>query len=95
MMMSVLATLSLYAILIRKPYAVLGLITSKTPALEDKELIKQRIKEAQQYISRSNMFESSMWIRPTEEGNQLTEEEQWTKLKYVVELSNELLGSAN
>ncbi|MCQ9903608.1 hypothetical protein L6D11_16310, partial [Staphylococcus aureus] len=31
----------------------------------------------------------------TEEGNQLTEEEQWTKLKYVVELSNELLGSAN
>ena len=63
MMMSVLATLSLYAILIRKPYAVLGLITSKTPALEDKELIKQRIKEAQQYISRSNMFESSMWIR--------------------------------
>ena len=29
----------------------------------------------------------------TEEGNQLTEEEQWTKLKYVVELSNELLGA--
>lgn len=51
MMMSVLATLSLYAILIKEAYAVLGLITSKTPALEDKELIKQRIKEAQQYIS--------------------------------------------
>ena len=47
----------------KEAYAVLGLITSKTPALEDKELIKQRIKEAQQYISRSNMFESSMWIR--------------------------------
>ena len=33
-----------------------------------------------------------MWIPSTEEGNRLTEEEQWTKLKYVVELSNELLG---
>ena len=35
----------------KEAYAVLGLITSKTPELEDKELIKQRIKEAQQYIS--------------------------------------------
>ncbi|MEJ7474792.1 5-methyltetrahydropteroyltriglutamate--homocysteine methyltransferase, partial [Staphylococcus saprophyticus] len=77
-------------------YAVLGLITSKTPELEDKELIKQRIKEAQQYISLDQIFLSPQFgFASTEEGNQLTEEEQWTKLKYVVELSNELLGSAN
>lgn len=77
-------------------YAVLGLITSKTPELEDKELIKQRIKEAQQYISLDQICLSPQCgFASTEEGNQLTEEDQWTKLKYVVELSNELLGSAN
>ena len=63
---------------------------------EDKELIKQRIKEAQQYISLDQICLSPQCgFASTEEGHQLTEEEQWTKLKYVVELSNELLGSAN
>ncbi|PTK67168.1 5-methyltetrahydropteroyltriglutamate--homocysteine S-methyltransferase [Staphylococcus borealis] len=77
-------------------YAVLGLITSKTPKLEDKDLIKQRIEEAQQYVDLEHICLSPQCgFASTEEGNQLTEEEQWAKLAYVVELANELLGSAN
>ena len=35
-----------------------------------------------------------MWFASTEEGNALTEQEQWNKLAYVVELANELFGTA-
>ncbi|GGG89878.1 5-methyltetrahydropteroyltriglutamate--homocysteine S-methyltransferase [Staphylococcus pragensis] len=79
----------------KQAYAVLGLITSKTPELEDKELIKQRVKEAQQYVDLDHICISPQCgFASTEEGNRLTEEEQWAKLAYVVELANELLGSA-
>lgn len=80
----------------KEAYAVLGLITSKTSELEDKELIKQRVKEAQQYVDLDHICISPQCgFASTEEGNRLTEEEQWAKLEYVVELANELLGSAD
>ena len=73
MMMSVLATFEPLRYFDKEAYAVLGLITSKTPALEDKELIKQRIKEAQQYISLDQICLSPQCgSASTEEGNQLT-----------------------
>ena len=61
---------------------VLGLITSKFPELEDPDSIKDRIKEASQYIPLENLALSPQCgFSSTEEGNILTEEEQWNKIK--------------
>ena len=76
-------------------YAVLGLITSKTGELENKDTIKKRIKEAEQYVNIDHICISPQCgFASTEEGNALTEQEQWNKLAYVVELANELFGTA-
>lgn len=70
---------------------VLGLITSKFPELEDKESIKQRIKEASKYISLDRLYLSPQCgFASTEEGNILTEEEQWNKIKLVCDIANEV-----
>jgi 5-methyltetrahydropteroyltriglutamate--homocysteine methyltransferase len=70
---------------------VLGLITSKTGELEDREAIKKRIDEACQY-ARLNQFclSPQCGFASTEEGNLLTETEQWNKLKLVVDLSGQI-----
>ena len=72
---------------------VLGLITSKRPELEDKEVIKERIKEATKYIplERLCLYPQSGFAS-CEIGNQLTEEEQWAKLALVKELAHEVWG---
>lgn len=76
-------------------YAVLGLITSKTGELENKDTIKKRIKEAEQYVNIDHICISPQCgFASTEEGNALTEQEQWNKLACVVELANELFGTA-
>ncbi|MBO1198847.1 5-methyltetrahydropteroyltriglutamate--homocysteine S-methyltransferase [Staphylococcus simiae] len=76
-------------------YAVLGLITSKNGQLEDKDQIKARIKEAQHYIPLDHICLSPQCgFASTEEGNHLTEEQQWQKLAYVVELAEEIFGTA-
>ncbi|MGT2755689.1 5-methyltetrahydropteroyltriglutamate--homocysteine S-methyltransferase [Streptococcus ovuberis] len=72
---------------------VLGLITSKFGQLEDKEAVIARIKEAAQYVPLENLCLSPQCgFASTEEGNILTEEEQWAKLKLVQEIAQEVWG---
>lgn len=74
------------------PKVVLGLFTSKHGELEDKALIKERIEEASQFVSKSQICLSPQCgFASTHHGNILTEEEQWNKLRYIVELAEELL----
>lgn len=71
---------------------VLGLITSKTPELEDRDYIKARIDEASQYVPREQLCLSPQCgFSSTEEGNNLTEDQQWAKLAWVKQLAEELL----
>jgi methionine synthase II (cobalamin-independent) len=72
---------------------VLGLISSKTGALEDKTLIKERIKEAAEYVALDRLCLSPQCgFASTEEGNILTEEQQWAKIKWVKEIAEEVWG---
>ena len=70
---------------------VLGLITTKTPELEDKELIKARIHEAAHYVPLDQLCLSPQCgFSSTHEGNKVTEEDQWKKLALVVEIAQEV-----
>src|SRR5690606_19045525 len=72
---------------------VLGLLTSKFADLEDPEYIKKRIKEASQYIPLENLAISPQCgFSSTEEGNLLTEEEQWNKVKHLIEIAESVWG---
>lgn len=72
---------------------VLGLITSKNGQLEDKQTIIDRIKEASQYVSLDRISLSPQCgFASTEEGNILTEEDQWKKLQLVKEITEEIWG---
>ena len=73
---------------------VLGLITSKQPQLEDKEAIKKRIHEASQYVDLDRLALSPQCgFASTEEGNILTEKDQWKKMALVKEISKEVWGN--
>lgn len=70
---------------------VLGLITTKTPELEDKERIMKRIREAEKYIPLERLCLSPQCgFASTEEGNKLTEKEQWDKLQLIREIASEV-----
>ena len=72
---------------------VLGLITTKTPKLEDKEQVIKRINEAAKYIHLDRLYLSPQCgFASCEIGNKLTEEEQWAKLKLVKEIAEEVWG---
>ena len=72
---------------------VLGLITTKTPTLEDKDKIIARIHEAAQYVPLDRLCLSPQCgFASCEIGNKLTEEEQWNKLKLVKEIVDEVWG---
>lgn len=72
---------------------VLGLLTSKTGELEDKEQIKARIAEAATYVPLEQLCLSPQCgFSSTEEGNILTEDQQWRKLRYVKEIAEEVWG---
>ena len=72
---------------------VLGLITTKTGELESKDVIKRRIDEASKYISLDQLCLSPQCgFASTEEGNTLTEEQQWAKLRLIVEIADEVWG---
>ncbi|MFT9266496.1 vitamin B12 independent methionine synthase [Oenococcus sp.] len=65
---------------------VLGIVTSKFPELESQELLVDRIKEASTYVPLSNLAISTQCgFASTEEGNKLTEAQQWDKLKLVIQ----------
>ena len=68
---------------------VLGLITTKNPKLENKDAIIERIKQATKYLPLDRLCLSPQCgFASTEEGNKLTEEEQWLKLNLVKEIAN-------
>ena len=70
---------------------VLGLITTKSPKLENKAGVIARIKEAQKYISLDRLCLSPQCgFASCEIGNKLTEEEQWAKLQLVKEIAEEV-----
>jgi 5-methyltetrahydropteroyltriglutamate--homocysteine methyltransferase len=72
---------------------VLGLVTSKIGRLEPKDDIKRRIDEATKYIPLEQLCLSPQCgFASTEEGNVLAEEEQWAKLRMIVELADEVWG---
>lgn len=72
---------------------VLGLITTKSPKLEDKEQVIKRINEAAKYIPLDRLYLSPQCgFASCEIGNKLTEEEQWAKLKLVKEIAEKVWG---
>jgi 5-methyltetrahydropteroyltriglutamate--homocysteine methyltransferase len=65
---------------------VLGLVSSKLARMESGNVLVQRIKEASQYVPLENLALSPQCgFASTMEGNLLTEDEQWAKLRLVVE----------
>lgn len=74
---------------------VLGLVTTKTGALEDPALLKARIAEAAQYVPLKQICLSPQCgFSSTEEGNLITEAEQEAKLRLVVEVADAVWGAA-
>ncbi len=72
---------------------VLGLVTSKTGTLENKDDVKRRIEEASKYVDLDQLCLSPQCgFASTEEGNILAEDEQWAKLGMIVELAEEVWG---
>jgi 5-methyltetrahydropteroyltriglutamate--homocysteine methyltransferase len=70
---------------------VLGLVTSKDGALEKKDDIKRRIDEAARFAPLEQLALSPQCgFASTEEGNVLTEEAQWAKLRQIVEVAHEV-----
>jgi 5-methyltetrahydropteroyltriglutamate--homocysteine methyltransferase len=75
--------------------AVLGLVTSKTGTLENKDDIRRRIDEAARHADLDQLALSPQCgFASTEEGNILAEEEQWAKLRLIVEIAGEVWGDA-
>jgi len=72
---------------------VLGLITSKSGNLENKDEVMARIKEASQYVPLEDLHLSPQCgFASTEEGNILTEEQQWNKLLFIKKIAEEVWG---
>jgi 5-methyltetrahydropteroyltriglutamate--homocysteine methyltransferase len=72
---------------------VLGLVTSKSGTLESKDAIKRRIEAAAKFVPLDQLALSPQCgFASTEDGNTLSEEEQWAKLRMVVEVAQEIWG---
>lgn len=72
---------------------VVGIITSKFGTLEHRDDIKRRLQEAAKFAPLEQLALSPQCgFASTEEGNLLSEDEQWAKLKLAVDVSNEVWG---
>ncbi|HET7493083.1 MAG TPA: 5-methyltetrahydropteroyltriglutamate--homocysteine S-methyltransferase [Bradyrhizobium sp.] len=72
---------------------VLGLVTSKSGRLESRDELKRRVEEAVKYVPLEQLCLSPQCgFASTEEGNILSEDEQWAKLAMIVELAEEIWG---
>jgi 5-methyltetrahydropteroyltriglutamate--homocysteine methyltransferase len=72
---------------------VLGLVTTKTGTLENKDDIKRRIDAAAKFVNLDQLCLSPQCgFASTEEGNALAEDEQWAKLRMIVEIADEVWG---
>ena len=72
---------------------VLGLVTSKFPKLETAADVKARIAEASKFVPLQNLCLSPQCgFASTEEGNKLTEDEQWAKVRLIRSIADEVWG---
>src|SRR5574340_866821 len=72
---------------------VLGLVTSKSGRLESKDELRRRIDQAAKFVPADQLCLSPQCgFASTEEGNTLAEEEQWAKLRILVEVAEEVWG---
>jgi 5-methyltetrahydropteroyltriglutamate--homocysteine methyltransferase len=72
---------------------ILGIVTTKRAELEDKEMLKRRIEEASQYVDIDQLgISGQCGFSSTEEGNDLTLDEQRAKLELIVEVAEEVWG---
>ena len=77
----------------KNKHVVLGLVTSKTGTLENKDDIKRRIDEASKFVSLDQLCLSPQCgFASTEEGNTLAEAEQWKKIEMIVQIAREVWG---
>jgi 5-methyltetrahydropteroyltriglutamate--homocysteine methyltransferase len=77
----------------RGKLVVLGIVTTKSGKLEGKDELKRRIDEAAKYAPLEQLCISGQCgFASTEEGNLLTEDEQWAKLRRIVEVAGEVWG---
>ncbi|MEO8592867.1 MAG: 5-methyltetrahydropteroyltriglutamate--homocysteine S-methyltransferase [Candidatus Solibacter sp.] len=73
---------------------VLGVVTSKTGALESSEFLERRIAEAAKFVDLEQLCLSPQCgFASTEEGNSLTEDQQWAKLARIVEVADKVWGA--
>jgi 5-methyltetrahydropteroyltriglutamate--homocysteine methyltransferase len=73
---------------------VLGLVTTKRPELEDKDLLKRRIEDAARYVDVDQLCLSPQCgFSSTVEGNLLTQEDEIAKLRLIVETAEEVWGT--
>jgi 5-methyltetrahydropteroyltriglutamate--homocysteine methyltransferase len=74
-------------------HVVLGVISSKTAALEDKDAVKRRIESASKILPLEQMgISPQCGFSSTEHGNDLTEADQRAKLRLVVDIAREVWG---
>ena len=74
---------------------VLGLVSTKTPALEDKAALKRRVEEASRYVALDRLAVSPQCgFASAAQGNPITAADQEAKLRLVVELAQEIWGEA-
>ena len=72
---------------------VLGLVTSKRPQLESYDELATRIDDASRYVALDQLCLSPQCgFASTVEGNALTEDEQWAKLRLVVDVASRVWG---
>ena len=72
---------------------VLGLVTTKRPALETKDTLKRRIDEAARYVPLDQLCLSPQCgFSSTVEGNRLTYDDEVAKLRLIVEVAAEVWG---
>jgi 5-methyltetrahydropteroyltriglutamate--homocysteine methyltransferase len=77
----------------RGKHVVLGLVSSKLPVLETADELAGRVEEASRYVPLENLALSPQCgFASTMEGNLLTEDEQWAKLRLVVETARRVWG---
>ena len=70
---------------------MVGVITSKSGTLESKDTVKRRLDEAAKFMPMEQMALSPQCgFASTEEGNVLTEAQQWAQMREVVEIAEEV-----
>ena len=73
---------------------MLGLLTSKFPELEDEDAAIARIYEAEKYLPLEQLrLSTQCGFSSTEEGNVMTEDEQWAKLAHVKRIAEKVWGN--